>query len=57
MSVSSLISGDIHRLIQVRKSQAKVIKYMRSRVPLISSQTIRTISNINNQQENDLENQ
>lgn len=57
MSVSSLVSGDIHGLIQVRKPQARVIKYMRNRVLLISSQTIRIISKVNNQQqENDPEN-
>lgn len=50
-SVSSLISGDIHGLIQVRKPQARIIKYMRNRVPLISSQTIRIISKVNNQQQ------
>ena len=58
MNAYSLISSDIHGLIQVRKPQARVIKYMRNRVLLISSQTIRIISKVNNQQqENDPENQ
>ena len=35
----SLISGDVHGLIRVRKSQARVAKYMRNIVPLTPSQT------------------
>ena len=42
MSVSSLISGDVHGLIQVRGSQAKVTKYVKNRVLLTPSQSTRT---------------
>ena len=48
MSVSSLISGDVHGLIQVRGSQAKVTKYVKNRVLLTPNQITRTISKINN---------
>ena len=41
LGVSRLISGDIHELVRVRKPQASVTKYMRNRVPLTPSQTIR----------------
>ena len=41
LSVSRLLSGDIHELVRVRKPQASVTKYMRNRVPLTPSQTIR----------------
>ena len=44
MNVSSFISGDIHGLIQVRRPQARVTKYMRNRVPLTPCQTIRIIA-------------
>ena len=42
MSDSSLILGDIHGLIQVRRSQAKVTKYVKNRVLLTPSQSTRT---------------